>query len=204
MQTVFSVLGAVASSGYTYTHMVAGDVTDPCERRRCSLFKTASLRAPWSTDKANDNNNPANNDIQCDIHMKARDEAHRSGVLSKVGKQIPITWATCSARRTNKEREAWTLATNDMKATFKQVNLHLRGSGNESQEQRDALEALSEDSCATFKTIVRKLLVIMYNEGTSMSYILDNSSLIDINNEIDDDDVGDAMWHLWRTCNLGK
>ena len=37
MQSVFSVLGAVAS-GYTFTHMVAGDVTDPCERRRCSLF----------------------------------------------------------------------------------------------------------------------------------------------------------------------
>ena len=61
MECVFSVLGAVAS-GYTFTHMVAGDVTDPCERRRCSLFKTASLRAPWSTDKANDNI-PAANDF---------------------------------------------------------------------------------------------------------------------------------------------
>ena len=54
MQTVFSVLAAVAS-GYTYTHMVAGDVTDPCERRRCSLFQTASLEAPGSIDKSNDN-----------------------------------------------------------------------------------------------------------------------------------------------------
>ena len=71
--------------------------------------------------EANDNI-PAANDIQCDIDMEARDEAHRSCVLSKVGKGIPIAWATCSARRANKEREAWTLATNDMKATFKQVN----------------------------------------------------------------------------------
>jgi hypothetical protein len=196
MQCVFSVLGAVAS-GYTFTHMVAGDVTDPCERRRCSLFKTASLRAPWSTDKANDNI-PASNDNHCDNDTTARDASHRSRVHTKASKGLSITWATCSARHTTKASEHKTLSTNDTKATFIQATtMRLRGSGGESQEELDALETLSHNGGATFKRILRKLLLWTYHEEISITEALDNNSLQKINSEIDDDDVGDDVWYTY-------
>jgi hypothetical protein len=195
MQTVFSVLGAVAS-GYTFTHMVAGDVTDPCERRRCSIFETASLETPGSTDKSNDNI-PAANDIHCDNDTTARDASHRSRVHNKARKGLSITWATCSARHTTKASEHQTLSTDDIKATFKQATtkaMHLRGSGGEIQEELDALETLSGNGCATFKRVMRKLMLITYNDGTTFTEVLDNHTLQEINAQIDDDEVGEEVW----------
>ena len=195
MQCVFSVLGAVAS-GYTFTHMVACDVTDPCERRRCSLFKTASLRAPWSTDKSNDNI-PAENDSHCDSNMSARDASHRSRVHNQAEKRLPIPWATGSARHTSKASAYQTLATSDIKATFKEAttkSMRLRGAGDESQEELDALETLSGNGCATFKRVMRKLMLVTYKDGTSITEVLDNYTLRQINAEIDDEEVGEEVW----------
>jgi hypothetical protein len=195
MQSVFSVLGAVAS-GYTFTHMVACDVTDPCERRRCSLFETAALETPGSTDKSNDNI-PAANDIHCDNNTTARDASHRSRVHNKASKRLSITWATCSARNTNNASEYQTLSTNDIEATFKKATtktMRLRGSGDESQEELDALETLSGSGCKTFKRVMRKLMLMTYNYDSTITQVLDNYTLRDINAEIDDDEVGDAVW----------
>jgi hypothetical protein len=195
MQCVFSVLGAVAS-GYTFTQMVAGDVTDPCERRRCSLFKTASLRAPWSTDKSNDNI-PAENDSHCDSNMSARDASHRSRVHNQAEKRLPIPWATGSARHTSKASAYQTLATSDIKATFKEAttkSMRLRGAGDESQEELNALETLSGNGCATFKRVMRKLIVMTYNEGIGITEVLDNYTLQQINAEVGDEEVEQAVW----------
>ena len=149
MQTVFSVLGAVAS-GYTFTHMVAGDVTDPCERRRCSLFETASLETPGSTDKSNDNI-PAANDIHCDNDTTARDASHRSRVHNKADRRLPIPWATCSARHTSKASAYQTLSTNHIKATFRKATsktMRLRGSGDESLGKNSTLLKLYQETAA--------------------------------------------------------
>jgi hypothetical protein len=73
--------------------------------------------------------------------------------------------------------------------------MRLRGSGGESQEELDALETLSHNGGATFKRILRKLLLMTYHEDISITEALDNNSLQKINTEIDDDDVSDEVWH---------
>ena len=72
--------------------------------------------------------------------------------------------------------------------------MRLRGSGDESQEELDALETLSGNGCATFKRIMRKLMLITYKDGTTCTEVLDNYTLQEINAEIDDDEVGEEVW----------
>jgi hypothetical protein len=149
-----------------------------------------------STDKANDNI-PAANDIHCDNDTTARDASHRSRVHNKASKGLSITWATCTARHTTKVSEHQTLSTDDIKATFKKATtkaMRLRGSGGETQEELDALETLSQNGCATFKSVMRKLIVMTYNEGIGITDVLDNYTLQKINAEVNDEEVGDAVW----------
>ena len=60
-----------------------------------------------------------------------------------------------------------------------------------------ALETLSHNGGATFKRILRKLLLWTYHEEISITEALDNNSLQKINLEIDDDDVGDDVWYTY-------
>jgi hypothetical protein len=178
------------------THMVAGDVTDPCERRRCSLFEKASLGTPGSTDKSSDNM-PADTNILYDNNMAARDASHSVRVHNEVGKRLPIPWATRSARHAGEAGESQTPSTSDMKSAVKHATtktIRLRGSGGESKEELDAFETLSRNGCASFKRLVRKMLLIMYNPENTMSEVLGNYTLLELNSEIKDEEVGDVVW----------
>ena len=73
------------------------------------------------------------------------------------------------------------------------MRLRLRGAGAETQMQLNALSILSDDR-ALVKRLVRKVLVMSYNDGVDLSSVLDNCSLTDINADIHDDDVDDPMW----------
>ena len=115
---------------------------------------------------------------------------------NKASKRLSITWATCSARNTNNASAYQTLSTNDIEATFKKATtktMRLRGSGDESQEELDALEMLSGSGCKTFKRVMRKLMLMTYNSDSTITQVLDNYTLTDINAEIDDDEVEDAV-----------
>ena len=88
---LLGILG-VRADGYTYTQMVAEGGQDLWKPRRCGLSELAVLQAPVSTDRSH-NDNPASDNIHCDITNSARSASHRSRVLSK---GLSATWATHS------------------------------------------------------------------------------------------------------------
>lgn len=197
MLSPFGIL-ALFGKGYTLTHMVAEGVTDLNEPRRVNLVQLAALEEPNSTGNAIDNT-LAQNDNHCDINTSARDVPHRSRVHS-TGEQ-PSTAQTAGRDDNAGERKEAINNKHDKHIstihTTPARSIRLRGGGSESQEELDALETLSHNGGALFRRIVRKTLVMMYNESTDMADILDRYSLINVNSEVRDEDVSMSVWQSY-------
>ena len=184
----------MAARPYTFTHMVAGNVSDPWERRRCGLFQRAAIKCkPETTDKNTDTSDIAVHDIHCDNtnpdgenHTAAVAPSRTHTISNSAGLQRSRgRVAAASATSTNKRQDQTTPAVK---------TIRLRGSGGESQAQLNALVELSLDGNALFKKLFRKVLVLLYNKGGCLSDIMYNYSLTEINNTVTDYEATDDVW----------
>ena len=197
MWSLVSLL-VTAAKPYTNTHMVAEAVSNPSGRKECGLFKLAAIEgAPMKSNDTTHDSDKNVHDNHCDNSMH--------GDLNHVATIAPMK-APYTKTRTQQRRAESSGATADAahdkdnkrqphqvpaKAT-KRKCLRVRGSG--MQDEADAIIALSQCGGKAAIRLIRKVLVMLYNEGGTLSDMLSTHSLINIDATITDSEVEDEPW----------
>ena len=196
MHGLFSVL-SMAVRPYTITHMVAGYVEDPLDEQYTPNCQLATI-APDTHDNSFTDDKMETDAIHCDTNHKECDVSLR--VISDERALPEGVSATCATPIASVYSASfiYTNQTDNIPTCNATKSMRLRGAGGESQEQLDAMITLSEDGRALFKRLVRKALVMTYNEGISLTDVLNNFSLTNINTGIEDDEVNDLAWQSYN------
>ena len=199
MHGLFSVL-SMAVRPYTISYMVAGGVGDPLDDLNKSSRPLTRLEAiaPDGNDIFFITDNITTDAIHCNTDNYDHGASPRVVPNEKrQPKGYTATHTTQNSRASSASINSSQPTSTTIPAKSLPTSMRLRGGNGESDVQLKALVDLSCDGNALFKRLIRKCLLLTYNEGRSISDILDTYSLTGINEEIDDVQVTDATWYTY-------
>ena len=200
MRSLFSLL-VVTAKPYTRTHMVAEGVSDPSVRHRSGLFEVAACgSAPQVTGTNDEESDIALHDNHCDnttcddvrseaadVQLTMFEAPHSAALMHSTGRVAAAAPAFHNDKR-HSEHSA-------RQAPLKCVRM--RGGG-PTQDEDNALVTLSQNGTTFAKRLFRKVLVVMYDEGITLSDTLDKHSLVSISNDVADEVVTDDAWAAYN------